>query len=68
MKRQDLAKICRAVAAGEARYLENLDTRHAGRVVACRGETVEIDIYGKHEAWPMERCQEFGKPDFDYHR
>jgi hypothetical protein len=36
--------------------------------VACRGEEVDVDILGKRETWSARDCQEFNKPDFDYHR
>lgn len=68
MKDLDFNKICQAVEAGEERYLENVVTRHAGKVLACHGEEVEIDIFGKHETWPCKECEELGRPDFNYHR
>jgi hypothetical protein len=68
MNRSAFEAICRAVTAGEEKYLENVENHHAGRAVACSGETVEIDIFGKRESWPLDRCEEVAKPHFDYHR
>lgn len=68
MNKSEFEALCRAVTAGEERYLENVENRHAGKVVACSGEAVEIDIYGKRESWPLDRCAEVEKPHFDFHR
>jgi len=60
--------LCRALAKGEERYVENLENHHAGKALACFGEMLEIDIYGKREIWSRENCREVSRPDFDYHR
>lgn len=68
MNRNKFEAICQAVTAGEEKYLENLENGHAGKAVACSGDTVEIDIFGKRESWTLDRCEEVEKPHFDYHR
>lgn len=65
MKQREFEALCQAVKAGEERYLEHLETHHAGKVVACGNDRVEIDIYGKRESWTAEECKEF-RPDANY--
>lgn len=68
MKANEYEALCHAVESGEEKYLENLENRHAGKAVACKGEEVEIDIFGKRETWRIEQCSEIERPNFDYHR
>jgi hypothetical protein len=68
MKNIQFEDLCRAVESGEEHFVENILNHHAGRLVACRGEEVDVDILGKRETWSARDCQEFNKPDFDYHR
>jgi hypothetical protein len=68
MKEIAFKTLCKFVQKGETRFVENTQTHHAGKALSCRDDRIEVEIYGKHETWAHTDCEEFGKPDFDYHR
>jgi len=67
MKGLHYKSMCRALVKGEDRFVENLENHHVGEALACFGDMVEIDIFGKRETWARENCREVPPPDFDYH-
>lgn len=68
MKEGVFKKVCTSVQNGETRFVENSQNGHAGKIVSCSGEQLEVDIFGRHETWARKDCEEFEKPDFNDHR
>lgn len=66
MNRPKFSRICRAAMAGEDKYLKNTDNNHAGRVLACFGDKVEVVSSGRRESWSREDCQEYRREGDDY--
>lgn len=66
MNRPKFSRICRAAMAGEERYLKNTENNHAGRVLACLGDKVEVETSGHHETWSRDDCQEYSRRSDDY--
>lgn len=65
MTKAEIQNLRKAVESGEERFLENNETHHAGKLVACSEEKAEVDIYGKKETWPWDECKEI-RPDANY--
>jgi hypothetical protein len=65
MNENEKTTICQAAESGEEKFLEHLETHHAGKLVRWDEKEAEVDIYGKHETWPWEKCKEF-RPDANY--
>ena len=66
MQNADYQSLCRTVEKGENKFVENVNNHHAGKVVACNWDMVEVDIFGRRESWPFRDCVEI-KPNFDFH-
>ena len=51
MTRREYESLCSAIRSGAGRYVENAETYVTGRVLACRLDQLEVDVYGKREIW-----------------
>lgn len=51
MTRREYDSLCAAIWSGVGRYVENAETHETGRVLACRLDQLEVDVYGKREMW-----------------
>ncbi|BCR03038.1 hypothetical protein DESUT3_01070 [Desulfuromonas versatilis] len=67
MKDAEFEVMCLSLQKGQEHFVENLQNHHAGKLIACHGNQVEVDIFGKRETWSRGECREFPRPDFDYH-
>ena len=47
MRQEEFSEICRAVAAGDNVFVQNVDLLYSGRVVAC-GSPMELLKNGRH--------------------
>jgi hypothetical protein len=61
MRRDELESLCRAVASGEEKMVQNLDSLYAGRLVACQGDRVTVEAFGRRFEWDAERCRPAGR-------
>ena len=68
MRRNDYEKVCSAVDAGIDRFVENVETGEIGRIVACKRDRLQVDIYGRSENWEKENCELKTQPTYDLPR
>lgn len=57
MRRNEYEKICSAVDSGVERFVENHDTGEIGRIISCRRDRLQVDIYGRSDEWEKESCE-----------
>lgn len=58
MRRESYEKICDAARSGVKRFVENMESHERGRIVSCKGDGFDVDIYGKRDFWSKEECEE----------
>lgn len=63
MEERQLEEFCRAIDAGETKFVENVGSHEIGRVLFCSGKRLEVEVGEKRETWGIEYCQEAQKPD-----
>lgn len=64
MRRESYEKVCDATRSGVKRFVENRESHERGQILSCRGDGFDVDIYGKHEFWSKEDCEE--KKDYPF--
>lgn len=64
MRRNDYEKVCSAVDAGIDRFVENRESGEIGRIVACKRDRLQVDIYGRPEEWEKESCEPKEEPGY----
>jgi hypothetical protein len=57
MKRNSLAEVCEAVAAGEHQSVENMQLRYTGEVVDCTRDKLVVEAFGHRFDWPRALCR-----------
>lgn len=65
MIRSEYEKVCSAVDSGVDRFVENRETGEIGRIVACRRDRFQVDVYGRSEEWEKERCERKEEPGYE---
>ncbi|MBE0597251.1 MAG: hypothetical protein IH614_08280 [Desulfuromonadales bacterium] len=65
MNRHEAQKVREAAEVGRQKYLQHVQTHHAGKLVGWTEEEAQVDIYGKREVWSWHECKEF-RPDANY--
>jgi hypothetical protein len=68
MKRLAYEKICDAARSSVERFVENLESREVGRIVSCKLDEFEVDVYGRRDLWPKEVCEEKKERGFNIPR
>ncbi|BCR05031.1 hypothetical protein DESUT3_21000 [Desulfuromonas versatilis] len=57
MRNQEFEKLCCQLNEGGTLFVENLDSRYTGRVLACFENALEVEAFGHRFNWPPERCR-----------
>jgi hypothetical protein len=65
MRRNDYEKVCSAVDAGIDRFVENMETGEIGRIVACKRDRLQVDIFGRSDEWEKEGCEPKEEPGYN---
>jgi hypothetical protein len=65
MRRNDYEKVCSAVDAGIDRFVENVETGEIGRIVACKRDRLQVDVYGRPDEWEIKGCEPKEEPGYD---
>jgi hypothetical protein len=58
MLKAEFDALCRGVAKGDNRIVEEESLNRIGRVEACEGNHLRVETEGAHESWPSEVCRE----------
>ena len=58
MDTREYQAFCRAIDAGETKYVENTGSHEKGRVIFCSGNRLEVEVEDRRETWGIEFCQE----------
>lgn len=58
MKRDRFEGICAVASEGKVKWVDNLTTHQAGRVVSCASGKFEIESEGHRRKWDPEVCEE----------
>ncbi len=57
MRNEEFNSLCRKVAAGEERFVQNLDSMYAGKVVACGDGELTVEAFGHRAEWSAGHCR-----------
>ncbi len=57
MRDEELKRLCQEVEAGENRFVQNLQSLYAGKVVACSDAKLTIEAFGHRVVWTAEHCR-----------
>ena len=61
MERERFEGICEVATEGKIKWVDNLETHEAGRVVSCDDRWFEVEPQGQeghHEKWDRKVCKE----------
>lgn len=58
MRREEMNRLCEAVAHGESRLVEHQNLFYTGRVLACHEERLAVDSFGHSFEWDAALCRE----------
>lgn len=58
MQGPEFEALCRGIKQGEERYVEEQTLHATGKVLACQGNTIQVDADGKRQSWPSANCRE----------
>jgi hypothetical protein len=57
MRSGEFSSLCREVGAGEDRFVQNLASMYAGKVVACGDGELTVEAFGHRVEWSAEDCR-----------
>ena len=57
MRSEEFNRLCRDAGAGEERFVQNLDSLYAGKVVACGADELTVEVFGHRVEWSVEKCR-----------
>ncbi len=58
MNSEEFTSLCRTVESGEKRFVQNIDSLYAGKVVACGDSGLTVEVFGRRIDWNAERCRQ----------
>jgi hypothetical protein len=58
MERERFQGICELASEGKIKWVDNLKTHEAGRVISCTPEEFQVEFEGHREKWSPEECKE----------
>lgn len=58
MKKKDFDRICWAVEENGEKFVRHSVTHETGKVIACTGESFDVESGGLRKYWPREECEE----------
>jgi hypothetical protein len=58
MRKPEFRALCKGVADGEERFVEDLTLHAIGKVTSCSGNHFQVQFDEKSQSWPSETCRE----------
>ncbi len=58
MNKDEFTSLCRQVETGENRFVQNLVSLYAGKVVACGDSGLIVEAFGRIFDWNAEHCRQ----------
>ena len=58
MNNEEFTSLCQEVESGGNRFVQNLDSMYAGKVVACGDRVLTVEVFGHHIDWNTEHCRQ----------
>lgn len=58
MDKVEFTGLCQEIKTGENRFVQNLESLYAGKVVACGGSELTVEVFGRRFDWNAEHCRQ----------
>lgn len=58
MNKEEFTSLCQEVQTGEKRFVQNLESLYAGKVVACGDNGLTVEVFGRRIDWSAEHCRQ----------
>ncbi len=58
MNKENFTSLCQEVETGAYRFVQNLKSLYAGKVVACGDSRVTVEVFGRRFDWNVEDCRQ----------
>ncbi|MGK2904813.1 MAG: hypothetical protein ACSLFH_00475 [Desulfuromonadales bacterium] len=58
MNKDELTSLCQEVETGQNRFVQNLESLYAGKVVACGDNGLTVEVFGRRFDWNAEHCRQ----------